>query len=56
MPVLRKDDIVRKEEQYKPLLAVAVHNKDCFIILPTYFGKSPIYQLLQSVLNHLTVA
>ena len=51
--VLGNDDIVLKEEQYEALLAVAVHRKDCLVVLPTGFGKSLIYQLLPFVLDYL---
>ena len=42
--VLGNDDIVLKEEQYEVV--------DLFIVLPTGFGKSLIYQLL-SIFHHL---
>ena len=38
------------KEQYEALKAIVV-DKDCRVILPTGFGKSPIYQLLPHTLG-----
>ena len=46
--VLGNDYIVLKGKQYE---AVAVHEKDCLVVLPVGFGKSFIYQLLSIPLS-----
>ena len=50
---LGNDDIVLKEEQYEALLAVAVHRKDCLVVLPTGFGKSFDHCVVVAPLNAL---
>ena len=49
--VLGNDDIVLKEEQYTKQLALAVHKKDCLVVLSTAFGRSLIYQILSTPLS-----
>ena len=51
---LGKKNLKLKECQYEAVKAVVVDRKDTICILPTGYGKSPIYQLLPFVLlNYL---